>query len=216
MYCDRLLAYLDSQSDITWVSLIDRRGERSGLVVTTNKGRPMGQSRCETFMEDKNNTSIMIRQSLGLQETQSILLAIGWITDDEKRLVSLYPEVLFMDVTSQTNNEKRGLFLVAGKDSTGSAFTATRMFLPSEQKWVFHWIFKHALPLLLGTTSIKRNSIVITDGDCNIYDSLNDETTIGGIWEGTQHFLCFWHLLTVSWAKDIKPFTKNAEVSQLG
>jgi hypothetical protein len=37
---EKLLAYLDSQDDITWISLMDRRGTSSGLVVRTNKGRP--------------------------------------------------------------------------------------------------------------------------------------------------------------------------------
>jgi hypothetical protein len=39
---EKLLAYLDAQNDITWISLMDRRGTSSGLVVTTNKGRPKG------------------------------------------------------------------------------------------------------------------------------------------------------------------------------
>jgi len=61
------------------------------------------------------------------------LLAVDWISDNERRPVQCSLR-FFMDVTSQTNIEKRGLFIVAGKDSCARGFTATRIFLPSEQK----------------------------------------------------------------------------------
>jgi hypothetical protein len=32
------------------------------------------------------------------------LLAAAWISDEERRLVSLYPEILAVDTTEQTNN----------------------------------------------------------------------------------------------------------------
>jgi hypothetical protein len=148
---DKLLEYLNSQDDITWITLMDKRGIIGGLVVTTNKGQPKGASskltRTEKMLEDtamlQEFSGDAIRKELQLTDSQSILLVGAWISDDERRLASMFPEVLFMDVTSQTNNEKRDLFMVAGKDSHGRGFTATCIFLPSEQKWVFRWIFSH-------------------------------------------------------------------------
>jgi hypothetical protein len=223
---DKLLEYLDSQDDITWITLMDKRGINSGLVVTTNKGRPKGATskltRTEKMLEDtamlRKFSGDAIRKELQLTDSQSILLAVAWISDEERRLVSMFPEVLFMDVTSQTNNEKRGLFMVAGKDSHGRGFTATRIFLPSEQKWVFRWIFSHALPFLFSQSVLKRNCVVITDGDSNMYEALNEQTYQGGLWQGTHHFLCQWHLLNCGWNKEVKPHipTKDDKLKDIG
>jgi hypothetical protein len=223
---EKLLAYLDSQDDITWISLMDRRGTSSGLVVMTNKGRPKGSKNARNRTEEEVQNAAVhrkfdgdaIRQQLKLSDDQSILLAVGWISDSERRLVSMFPEVLFMDVTSQTNNEKRGLFVVAGKDSCARGFTATRIFLPSEQKWVFSWIFGSALPFLFGHSVLKKNHIVITDGDSNMYESLIEHTSYEGLWYGTHHLLCQWHLLNVSWRRDVRPHipAKDANLKYVG
>ena len=42
--------------------------------------------------------------------------------DEELMLFEMFPEVWFMDVTSGTNKEGRGLFLVAGKDSNNNGY----------------------------------------------------------------------------------------------
>jgi hypothetical protein len=108
--------------------------------------------------------------------------------------------------------------MVAGKDSHGRGFTATRIFLPSEQKWVFRWIFSHALPFLFSQSVLKRNCVVITDGDSNMYEALNEQTYQGGLWQGTHHFLCQWHLLNCGWNKEVKPHipTKDDKLKDIG
>jgi hypothetical protein len=63
------------------------------------------------------------KRSLKLTDSQSLLLAVAWVTDEELLLLEMFPEVWFMDVTSGTNKEGRGLFLVAGKDSNNNGFT---------------------------------------------------------------------------------------------
>jgi len=137
----------------------DRTESVGGLCVTRNRGRPGG--RVEEALNDpllsKSFDRQTIRQNMRLTDSQSLFLALAWITDMEHRLVHMFPEVLFMDVTSQTNNEKRGLFLAAGKDSNAQAFTACRIFLPSEQRWMFQWIFSHALPFLFGPSVLRLN-----------------------------------------------------------
>ena len=89
-----------------------------------------------------------MKRNLKFSDDQSMFLAVAWVCDEGLRLLVMFPEVLFMDVTSGTNKEGRGLFLVAGKDSNNHAFTGVRVFLPSEQLWVFDWIFRECLPEL--------------------------------------------------------------------
>ena len=138
----------------------DRTESVGGLSVTKNRGRPAGGRAVEALNDPllaKSFDGQTIRRNMRLTDSQSLLLAIAWISDTEHRLVRMFPEVLFMDVTSQTNNEKRGLFLAAGKDSNAQAFTACHIVLPSEQRWVFQWIFSHGLPFLFGPNVLRLN-----------------------------------------------------------
>jgi hypothetical protein len=61
------------------------------------------------------------------------LLAAAWICDEERRLVSLYPEILGVDITEQTNKEEFPLLILAGLTGDHKTFTAARFLLPSAQ-----------------------------------------------------------------------------------
>ena len=142
------------------------------------------------------------KRSLKLTDSQSLLLAVAWVTDEELLLLEMFPEVWFMDVTSGTNKEGRGLFLVAGKDSNNNGFTGVRIFLPSEQLWVFDWIYRDCLPSLLGEDIIRRNQLCLTDGDPQMYGALRTQQLNKEVWQG-QHALCEWHLLVVGWHESV-------------
>ncbi|MGH7974394.1 MAG: hypothetical protein ACREBR_02615 [bacterium] len=171
--------------------------------MTTSKGRPR---RTTLSINDealrKSYEDRRIREELEISDSQSLLLAVAWVTDGERRLLSMHPEVLFMDVTMQTNKEKRGLFLVAGKDGNSKGFTGARIFLPSEQRWVFHWVFSHCLPALLTEQVIAMNQLVITDGDSDAYIPLRNLMQARKFWTGT-HSLCEWHLLVQGWRRNV-------------
>jgi hypothetical protein len=90
----------------------------------------------------------------------------------------MFPEVLMGDVTFQTNGEGRPLFVTAAFDAYMNAFTPVRAFLPSECQWVFYWIWRVAIPTLLGRENIARTQLVLTDGDPKMYmpfDSIKEE-----------------------------------------
>jgi len=216
---DAIIKYFESQEDISWITLMDHRGEKSGLIETRNKGRPKGsKSKANQTVQEVADIALkkkfdgeQLRKDLKISSNQSILLAICWIHDSERRLAELFPEVFYMDVTHSTNNEKRGLFLVAGKDSMGRGYTASRIFLPNERKWVFGWIFGYALPFLLGKAVLRRNCVTITDGDDNMYNSLMEHAGVNGLWEGTHHVLCQWHLFNLGWNHKVKPYISDRD-----
>jgi hypothetical protein len=113
-----------------------------------------------------------------LKVGQKILLAIVWVREDERRLFELFPEVLMCDVTFQTNGEGRPLFVTAAFDAYMKTFTPVRAFLPSECQWVFHWLWRTAIPALLGKDNIARTQFVLTDGDPKMYipfDSIKED-----------------------------------------
>jgi len=122
------------------------------------------------------------KRSLKLSDNQSLLLAVAWTTDDEVLLMEMFPEVWFLDVTAGTNKEGRGLFLVVGKDSSNMGFTGVTILLPSEKLWVFDWIFRHCLPSLLPTSTIRRNKVCVTDGDPQMYRALRTQQAHRNVW----------------------------------
>ncbi len=149
---DFLLVYLQSRDDVSYIVLTDTM---SGLLVRQGKGRP---SKIQPIPENFASYSVHAkRDSLIVSDSQELLLAVGWVLNHELQLLSMFPEVFFMDVTCKTNKEGHGLFLVAGKDGNNCGFTAARVFLPSEQRWVFDWMFSTALPSLLSEEVIRKN-----------------------------------------------------------
>lgn len=109
---------------------------------------------------------------MGISASQKLLLIFMWVTDEELRLLSMHPEFLAWDVTSQTNKQKRDLFIGAGKDGNNKGFHACHAFLPSQKRWVFSVMFSLCLPALVGRDVLKRNCLSITDGDRDEFLSL--------------------------------------------
>jgi hypothetical protein len=134
-------------------------------------------------------------------EDGRILIAIAWVRNEEKRLFELFPEVIKADVTSQTNKEKRPLFLVIGKDSYGKTFTVFRCFMPLEQKWIFQWLWETAFPILVRKSVLQRNILLLTDGDFNEYEPFVNARN--ALYPHSQHGLCCYHLINLPISKKL-------------
>jgi hypothetical protein len=48
----------------------------------------------------------------------------------------MHPEFFAFDVTHQTNQEKRDMFVGVGKDGNNKAFHGFHALLPSQKRWV--------------------------------------------------------------------------------
>jgi hypothetical protein len=208
---ESFLQDLLNDEGISYVALFDDFME-SDLLKETGKGRPRTQRRIVSrsmtadgvteeseFLPPEQHEiqaeCCTMRQSLQMGDGR-ILIAVAWVTSEEKRLFHLFPEVLKADVTSQTNKERRPLFLLVGKDSYGSTFTALRCFMPSEQKWMFQWLWESATPLLMGKSVLRRNNLLLTDGDFNEYEPfVNARDTL---YPHSQHGLCCYHLISLA------------------
>ena len=68
---------------------------------------------------------------------QHLFIGVVWIIDKEQRQLNLCPEVIHVDGTMNTNDEKCPLFTVTGKDRLGNFFTVMRAFLPNTKVWEF-------------------------------------------------------------------------------
>ena len=97
------------------------------------------------------------------------LLIFFWLTDEELRLVQMFPECFAFDVTSQTNKEKRDLFTGTGKTGDNKCFTACRAFMPSQKRWVFALIWKVCIPIMWGPAVTAQIRLILTEGDADEY-----------------------------------------------
>ena len=67
-----------------------------------------------------------------------ILLAFLISSNEMMRVVHMFSEVIFVDVTANTNKQGRGLHLLVVNDADGSIHIGNATVIPSEQRWVFN------------------------------------------------------------------------------
>ena len=83
----------------------------------------------------------------------------------KKIMFSLFPNIVFVDATMDTNSEGRPLLSLVGKDTCSKTFTILRVLLPNQQLWVFRWVFCVLLPKVYSNDLLSQIKIIVTDGD---------------------------------------------------
>ena len=86
------------------------------------------------------------RISQKLNSDQNLFMAIAWVTPQEKKYFPMFPEVIFIECVEDTNDEKRPLLTITGRDDHGEMFNILRAFLPNLRAWSFWWICNYVLP----------------------------------------------------------------------
>ena len=140
------------------------------------------------------------RDIMDLNSAQHLMIAIAWVLPKEKRLFNLYPEVLFIDITSDTNKEKRPLLTVTAKTALGSMFTIMRAFLPNEKTWIFRWLFSIVIPFSFPKSTLDRVRVIITDGDSQEYTQLDNAIKLH--LNQVHRLRCGYHLNKKTWEKN--------------
>ena len=96
--------------------------------------------------------------------------------------------VLF-DPTHGTNAYRMKLCLFTGVGQHGKTIIYAAAVLAAESQEMFRWAFRGFHNVFM----VKPLS-VFTDRDYNIEAVLVELALSGGIWEGTKHMYCIWHL----------------------
>ena len=127
------------------------------------------------------------------------------------RLLRRFPEFLAGDVTERTNNEKRGLFLLTGKDGNNKTFIACHCYLPNSKMDTFDWLYRIAIPTLAGEKIILCNQVFLTDGEDALYSPYINLTLIESPWANSRHYRCSYHLFTQEWTTHVSGKIKKTE-----
>jgi hypothetical protein len=169
------------------VPLIVRKGIPKSGKHKKGKGRIRGTICCETYdganqtkdgLEGIQSTAATVDRDDSAHEAAELirlehkigskgrlLLAVAWATADGVSNFAKFPETLGADTTFGTNEERRPLIQLVGKDSLGRTFTACQGFLPHEKRFIFDWLFQEAIPALLGRENCGKTRVILTDGD---------------------------------------------------
>jgi hypothetical protein len=121
--------------------------------------------------------------------------AVVWVRKDERELFQKFPEVVYMDFTANTNQEKRPLYLMCFKTSNGESAVALRAILPSEQSWVCNFLDSTAKPVLLGKKAMAQIVLGLTDQASNEATAWAQAFAKGV--HTAFHALCCWHKIYV-------------------
>jgi len=102
-----------------------------------------------------------------------VLLGVAWCREDERTLFEKHPQVVMFDVIMDANREGRALGVMGSMDCNMEVFTPVRVIMPSQKVWVFDWIFKNAIPTLMGREPLKQTAIILTDGDQTMHSQVD-------------------------------------------
>lgn len=132
-------------------------------------------------------------------DEQQLLIGIAWVSRSAKRWFKLYPHVLFIDVTEDTNKESRPFLSVSVKDSSGQHHIILRAFLPNQRAWSFRWVFQSVMPKLLNSMHLQNVAMCLTDGDSQETSQL--DAAIQKFFPQAKRRRCAYHMITKRWEK---------------
>ena len=176
------------------------------ILVITSRGRPTTEQKQIMNCPKKIKKELeKLRKQLGFNDGTDILLALSIASDEMMRHVHMFPEVFFMDVTSNTNRQKRELFILVVKDASGETFIGNATVIPSGKKWVFQKIYQTFFLNLYGPLTIRRNRLVITDDDRSQYGPLENCVATLECYAESKHMLCVFHAVAMGFYETIRP-----------
>jgi len=176
------------------------------LVVATHRGRPTKEEqRIMKCPEEMQKELRELKQQLGFSDDTDILLALSVASDEMIRHVHMFPEVFFMDVTANTNRQKRDLFLLVVKDACGETFIGNATVIPSGKRWVFQKIYQIFFRELYGDVTIGRNRLSITDDDHCEYGPFENCVATLECYAKSRHMLCVFHAIVMTYNEQVHP-----------
>jgi hypothetical protein len=105
-----------------------------------------------------------------LQKEEALFTGVAWIVKPAFQLFKLCPEVVWVDVTSHSNNKGFHLLTLSPRHSIGKQIVWMWIFIPNQQRFSFRWVFKEVFLRLVPKWLSERVLFFMKDGDpqqCN-------------------------------------------------
>ena len=78
---------------------------------------------------------------------------------------SPFPEVIWCDVTSHSNNKGCDLLTFSCRTSVDKQVVFLWIWIPNQQHFSFRWVFQHAILNLISKWARDRVAFIMKDGD---------------------------------------------------
>jgi hypothetical protein len=141
------------------------------------------------------------RRKCNLTMAHALFIVVAWIVKPSFRFFKLCPEVVWVDVTSHSNNKRFHLLTFLSRLLTGKQIVWLWIFIPNQQRFNFRWVFQEAIPTLIPQWSQDLVVFFMKDADPQqgneILSSMSRIFVIAT--EGT----CGFHVITMSWKKNV-------------
>jgi hypothetical protein len=130
---DRMISVLEDRK-ATYIMLLHKadKSDPKGVVWSTTVHYVAGQRLVRNVLVSSSTDKDMLtygcccRASSGAQADQDVMIALAWCLPGEKRLVSAYPELMFVDGVCNVSNEGRPLVVFAVKTALGKTVPVIR------------------------------------------------------------------------------------------
>lgn len=176
------------------------------LVVYKNKGRPNAEEKTIMKCSEKLKKEIeRLNEEMGYEPGTEVLLALSIASDQMIRHVDMFPEVFFMDVTANTNRQRRDVFLMVVRDASGQCYVGNMTVIPCGQAWIFSKIYQTFFVQLYCKKTIQRNRLALTDEDKAEIGPLECAIVTTDHWKKSSHMLCIFHAIVQAWHKQVVP-----------
>jgi hypothetical protein len=89
------------------------------------------------------------RKERKFTDADGLLIGVAWILKSAFCFFMLCPELVFLDVTSHSNNKGFHLLTFLSRISIGRQVVWMWIFIPNQQRFSFHWVVQEAVPTLI-------------------------------------------------------------------
>ena len=215
---EKTIAQLEVQGISYYALMMDKH---DNVFVQKCKGRPSVRERIQIEMHGELKSDMkQLRKDMSMNASTEILLSISIATSDMQRAVHMFPEVLYMDVVSKTNRQKRDVFLLVIKDASGETNIGNVTILPCGKKWMFTYVYQHFFSYLYGNRTVARVRLALTDDDIASHGAFNGSAQLVEHLHGAKHMLCVFHAVVMKFQDmvyDLLPKKrKSTELSDNG
>lgn len=125
--------------------------------------------RCNKSSEDLVELDRLVmdeRSTRQLKKTDTVFIAVAWMFVPLFRFFCLCPEVIWVDVTSHSNNKGFHLFTVSCRvTSLKKQVVIMWIWIPNQRRFSFRWVFQHVFPNMVPKKFRDRVRLIMADGD---------------------------------------------------
>ena len=140
------------------------------------------------------------RVERNLSINKNLFIAVAWVVKPAFCLFMLCPEVIWIDVTSHSNNKGFHLLTLFSKTSIG------KQVVSNQQRFSFRWVFQEAIRTLIPKWLCDREMFFMKDADPQQCNELLGAML--NVFANAKEGTCDFHVVNMGWKK----YVPNANI----